>query len=75
MRSWREPDCEKDEVEQLKVAYLDLDGPIPVVRLTAAITKNGRDDIVPLRPILSSCFVGASRDAKPTDRCSTSPPT
>ena len=38
-----------NEVRQLNVAYLDLDGPIPVVRLSAATTKNGRDDTVPLR--------------------------
>ncbi len=38
-----------NEVRQLKVAYLDLDGPIPVVRLSAATTKNGREDTIPLR--------------------------
>jgi integrase len=38
-----------NEVRQLKVAYLDLDGSIPFVRLSAATTKNGRDDTVPLR--------------------------
>jgi integrase len=37
------------EVRQLRVADLDLDGPIPVVRLRASTTKNGRDDTVPLR--------------------------
>jgi len=38
-----------NEVRQLDVAYLDLDGPVPVVRLSAATTKNGKEALIPLR--------------------------
>ena len=38
-----------NEVRQLDLAYLDLDGPVPVVRLSAATTKNGKEALIPLR--------------------------
>ena len=58
-----------NEVRQLKVAYLDLDGPIPVVRLSAGNHKErARMTRSPSEPTWSSCFVAGSRDAAPTDR-------
>jgi integrase len=57
----------KGEVERLKVADLDLDAIVPVVRLSAAITKNGRDDIVPLRSDLIVMLRRHVKGRKPTD--------
>ena len=57
-----------NEVRQLNVAYLDLDGPIPVVRLSAATTKNGRDDTVPLRADLVAMLRRRIEGRRATDR-------
>jgi integrase len=56
-----------DEVRQLRIADLELDGPVPVVRLSAAITKNGQDDIVPLRTDLLAMLREQVQGRKPTD--------
>jgi len=57
----------KGEVERLKVADLDLDAAVPVVRLTAAVSKNGRADIIPLRADLSVMLRRQVEGRKPTD--------
>jgi len=57
-----------NEVRQLNVAYLDLDGPIPVVRLSAATTKNGQDDTVPLRADLVAMLRRRIEGRRATDR-------
>lgn len=57
----------KGEVEQLKVADLDLDAPVPVVRLTAAVSKNGESDVVPLRSDLIVMLRRQVKGRKPTD--------
>jgi integrase len=56
------------ETSQLKVADLDLDGPVPVVRLRAAITKNGRDDTIPLRSDLVVSLRRRVAGRRPADR-------
>jgi integrase len=55
------------EVRQLKVADLDLDAAVPVVRLSAAVTKNGKDDYVPLRSDLIVMLRRQVEGRKPTD--------
>jgi len=57
----------KGEVERLKVADLDLDADVPVVRLTAAVSKNGEADVVPLRSDLIVMLRRQVEGRKPTD--------
>jgi integrase len=52
----------------LKVADLDLDGPVPIVRLRAPITKNGRDDTIPLRSDLVASLRHRVAGRRPADR-------
>jgi integrase len=55
------------EVRQLRVADLDLDAAVPVVRLTAAVSKSGQADIVPLRSDLIAMLQRQVKGRKPTD--------
>jgi integrase len=55
------------EVRRLRVADLDLDGPVPVVRVSAAVAKNGKDEIVPLRSDLIGILRRQVEGRKPTD--------
>jgi integrase len=57
----------KGEVERLRIADLDLDAAVPVVRLSAAITKNGDDAIIPLRSDLIVMLRHHFEGRKPTD--------
>jgi integrase len=56
-----------NEVRRLKVAYLELDALVPVVRLSGATTKNGRDDTVPLRSDLVALLRLRVEGRQPTD--------
>jgi integrase len=56
------------EARQLRISDLDIDGPVPVVRLSAAITKNGRDDAVPLRADLIALLSRRIAGRRPADR-------
>jgi len=38
-----------NEVRQLTVAYLEINSPVPAVRLAACTTKNGKEAVIPLR--------------------------
>jgi integrase len=55
------------EVRRLRVADLDLDGPVPVVRLSAGITKSGQAESVPLRSDLIAMLSGRIAGRKPAD--------
>jgi len=57
----------KGEVEHLVVADLDLDAPVSVVRLPAAVSKNGQADVVPLRADLVDMLRRRVKGRKPTD--------
>jgi integrase len=57
-----------NEVRQLNVAYLDLDSPVPVVRLSAATTKNRREDVIPLRADLVAMLRRRIALLRPDDR-------
>ena len=57
----------KGEVERLKIADLDLDASVPVVRLTAAVSKNGQADVIPLRADLVVMLRRHVKGRKPTD--------
>jgi integrase len=56
------------EVRRLKIADLDFDSAVSVVRLSAAITKNGRDDAVPIRADLITMLRRRIAGHRPADR-------
>ena len=55
------------ETRQLRIADLDLDEPVPVVHLSGAITKNGKNDVVPLRADLVVTLRRRVEGRKPSD--------
>ena len=57
-----------NEVRHLNVAYLDLNGPVPVVRLSAATTKNGKEAMIPLRADLVVMLRRRIEGRRPDDR-------